>query len=107
MLINTEKSAYARLSPIPVRDIDWDEGFWKERFDTCADVTVPHIRAMFENPSPIFHVVENFRVAAGLHSGTHEGTPLEMEIFINGWRPQCMLWPNARIKSWRRIWTNI
>lgn len=75
MLINTEKSAYARLSPIPVRDIDWDEGFWKERFDTCADVTVPHIRAMFENPSPIFHVVENFRVAAGLHSGTHEGTP--------------------------------
>ncbi len=75
MLIDTRKSAYAKVSPIPVQDIDWDDGFWKERFDTCADVTVPHIREMFEDSSPIFHVVENFRVAAGIHEGTHEGTP--------------------------------
>lgn len=75
MLIDTGKSSYAKVSPIPVQDIDWTEGFWKERFDTCADVTVPHIRGMFEDDSPIFHVVENFRVAAGLHEGTHEGTP--------------------------------
>ncbi|MDO4272399.1 MAG: glycoside hydrolase family 127 protein [Eubacteriales bacterium] len=75
MLIDTKKSTYAKVTPIPVRDIDWDAGFWKERFDTCAEVTVPHIRGMFEDDSPIFHVVENFRVAAGLHEGTHEGTP--------------------------------
>ncbi|MDC7286945.1 glycoside hydrolase family 127 protein [Blautia schinkii] len=75
MLIDTSKSAHAKVSPIPVQDIDWDAGFWKERFDTCADVTVPHIRKMFEDDSPVFHVVENFRVAAGLHEGTHEGTP--------------------------------
>ncbi|MDO4338325.1 MAG: glycoside hydrolase family 127 protein [Eubacteriales bacterium] len=75
MLIDTRKSANAKVSPVPVQDIDWDDGFWKERFNTCADVTIPHIRGMFEDDSPIFHVVENFRVAAGIHEGTHEGTP--------------------------------
>ncbi|MDY3999281.1 MAG: glycoside hydrolase family 127 protein [Blautia sp.] len=75
MLIDTRKSKYAKAAPIPAECIDWDEGFWKERFDTCADVTIPHIRGMFEDNSPIFHVVENFRVAAGIHEGKHEGTP--------------------------------
>lgn len=75
MLIDTRNSAYAKVYPIPIQEVDWKSGFWKERFDTCADVTVPHIQKMFEDDAPIFHVVENFRVAAGIHEGTHEGTP--------------------------------
>jgi len=75
MLIDTRKSKYSKVHSIPVHNIDWNEGFWKERYDVCADVTVPHIRNQFEDTSPTFHVVENFRVAAGIHEGTHEGTP--------------------------------
>jgi DUF1680 family protein len=75
MLIDTKKSKHAKVHSLPVQAIDWNEGFWKERFDVCADVTVPHIRNQFEDDSPTFHVVENFRVAAGLHEGKHAGTP--------------------------------
>lgn len=75
MLIDTKKSKYSKVHSLPVQAVDWNEGFWKERFDVCADVSVPHIRKQFEDTSPTFHVVENFRVAAGINEGTHEGTP--------------------------------
>ena len=75
MIIDTKKSPFAKVTGVEQERVDWDGGFWKERFDTAADVTVPHIRAMFEDNDPMFHVVENFRVAAGIHEGTHEGTP--------------------------------
>ena len=75
MLIDTSKSPYAKVYSIPQEDVNWDNGFWLDRFNTAADNTVPHIRSLFENPDPWFHVVENFRVAAGIHEGVHEGTP--------------------------------
>ena len=75
MLIDTSKSPYAKVYSIPQEDVNWDIGFWLDRFNTAADSTVPHIRSLFENPDPWFHVVENFRVAAGIHEGVHEGTP--------------------------------
>lgn len=75
MLINTKKSPYAKVY-FPLQEcVDWDGGLWKERFDVCAKVTVPHILSLFENKDPRFHVVENFRIAAGLSQGKHEGTP--------------------------------
>lgn len=75
MLIDTRKSPYAKVAFLPTGSVEWSGGLWKERFDVCADVTVPHIRGLFEQNSARFHVVENFRVAAGLHAGRHEGTP--------------------------------
>ena len=75
MILNTRKSPYAKVSSIPQEDMNWSEGFWNDRFNTCAEVTVPHIRKLFEDDSPIFHNVENFRIAAGLKKGEHKGTP--------------------------------
>lgn len=75
MIIDTRKSPYAKVSSVPQESVDWDGGFWRERFDVAADSTVPHIRKMFEDKDPWFHVVENFRIAAGLADGNHEGTP--------------------------------
>lgn len=75
MIIDTSKSPYAKVYSVAQENVDWDGGFWRERFDVAADSTVPHIRAMFEDKDPWFHVVENFRVAAGIAEGDHEGTP--------------------------------
>lgn len=75
MLIDTHKSGNARVWGIPQEDVNWEKGFWKERFDLCADATIPHIFRMFEDNDRIFHVVENFRIAAGIHQGEHQGTP--------------------------------
>ena len=72
MIADTARSPYARLSGIPFKDIRWTGGLYRERFDTMADVTVPHLQRMFEDKD-ISHVVENFRIAAGEAPGDFNG----------------------------------
>ncbi|MBQ7916455.1 MAG: glycoside hydrolase family 127 protein, partial [Firmicutes bacterium] len=71
---NKIQSPMAVVRPMEVLQNKWTGGLWKERFDTCANVTIPHIRSLFEDESG-FHVVENFRVAAQLKDGFFKGTP--------------------------------
>ena len=73
MLTDTARSPYAKVSSVPYQDVQWTGGLYKERFDTCADVTVAHLQHMFE-AEDISHVLENFRIAAGEHEGTFSGT---------------------------------
>lgn len=73
MLTNTEKSPYAKVSPLSWNSVSWSEGFWKEAFDMCAQSTVPHLQNMFEDKD-ISHVVENFRICAGESEGEFGGT---------------------------------
>jgi DUF1680 family protein len=75
MLIDTRKSPYAKAYSISHDAIQWKDGFWKERFNVCAGTMVPKIQKIFEDNRDMFHVVENFRVAAGIHEGKHTGTP--------------------------------
>ncbi|MGN0779396.1 MAG: glycoside hydrolase family 127 protein [Aristaeellaceae bacterium] len=73
MLTDTSRSPYAKANGIPYQDIRWTGGLYKERFDTCASVTVKHLQNMFESKD-ISHVVENFRIAAGEAEGEFAGT---------------------------------
>ena len=73
MITDTARSPFARLRTIPYRDVSWTKGLYKERFDTVAAVTVPHLQHMFEEKD-ISHVVENFRIAAGEAEGEFDGT---------------------------------
>ncbi|MBQ8654724.1 MAG: glycoside hydrolase family 127 protein [Clostridia bacterium] len=73
MIADTSRSPYARAYAIPYNDVDWTSGLYKERFDTVAQVTVPHLQRMFES-ADISHVVENFRIAAGEAEGRFRGT---------------------------------
>ncbi len=75
MLIDTGKSNYAKVYGLAQPDVRWHEGFWKDRFDTCADVTIPHVLSIFDDRESFFHQVENFRIAAGLSDGEFRGTP--------------------------------
>ena len=73
MITDTSRSPYARLYCLPWDQVRWDGGLYAERFDTVADVTVPHLERMFAS-ADISHVVENFRIAAGLAQGNFAGT---------------------------------
>lgn len=75
MLMDTRKSAYAKVCSLPEKSIRWRPGFWLDRFNTCADKTIPHILSVFEDNDSFFHQVENFRIAAGLSDGEFRGTP--------------------------------
>ena len=73
MLTDTSRSPFAKLSSIPYQDVAWTGGLYKERFDTDAHITVPHLQHMFEEKD-ISHVLENFRIAAGEAEGRFRGT---------------------------------
>ena len=73
MITDTRKSPGAKVSSISYNDVEWTGGVYKERFDTCADVTVSHLQHMFESKE-ISHVVENFKIAAGEADGEFNGT---------------------------------
>jgi len=75
MLIDTRKSSYAKVYSLSHADVHWETGFWKDHFDTCADVTIPHVLSIFDDKESFFHQVENFRIAAGLSDGEFRGTP--------------------------------
>lgn len=73
MLMDTRKSLNAQLQGLPFTDVVWEDGLYKERFDTCAATVVPHLQNMFESKD-ISHVLENFKIAAGDVPGEFDGT---------------------------------
>jgi len=73
MIADTSRSPWAKAWSISFADVEWAGGLYRERFDTVAAVTVPHLQRMFEEKD-ISHVVENFRIAAGVAEGDFAGT---------------------------------
>lgn len=73
MIADTSRSPYAKAAGVPFRDVRWTSGLYRERFETVAAVTVPHLQHMFEEKT-ISHVLEKFRIAAGEAKGDFSGT---------------------------------
>ncbi|MDD4849302.1 MAG: glycoside hydrolase family 127 protein [Gemmiger sp.] len=73
MLTNTQKSPNTGLCPLPAGKVQWTDGLWQERVETCATATVPHLETMFASKD-ISHVVENFKICAGEAEGDFDGT---------------------------------
>ena len=63
MLTDTTRSPYAKVHALDGMKVKWTGGLWKERFDTCANSTVPQLKHMFDSKD-ISHVVENFKICA-------------------------------------------
>ena len=73
MLTDTTRSPYAKVHALDGMKVKWTGGLWKERFDTCANSTVPQLKHMFDSKD-ISHVVENFKICAGDAEGDFDGT---------------------------------
>ena len=73
MLTDTTRSPYAKVHALDGMKVKWTGGLWKERFDTCANSTVPQLKRMFDSKE-ISHVVENFKICAGDAEGDFDGT---------------------------------
>ena len=66
MLTDTTGSPYAKVHALDGMKVKWTGGLWKERFDTCANSTVPQLKHMFDSKD-ISHVVENFKICFNGH----------------------------------------
>jgi DUF1680 family protein len=73
-LVNTGKSAYAKLSSVDMGNVTWTNGFWADRFKVCRDTMIPNLWRIYTDPK-ISHAYRNFEIAAGLDTGSHEGPP--------------------------------
>lgn len=73
MLTDTTRSPHAKVHALDGMKVKWTGGLWKERFDTCANSTVPQLKHMFDSKD-ISHVVENFKICAGDSEGDFDGT---------------------------------
>ncbi|MCJ8210001.1 glycoside hydrolase family 127 protein [Mucilaginibacter sp. RS28] len=73
-LVNTSASPYAKLSSVDMGDVKWTTGFWADRFRVCKDSMIPNLWRIYTDPK-ISHAYENFKIAAGLDTGSHSGPP--------------------------------
>ena len=71
-IINNSESPHTKLKSINIGDCQWTEGFWADKFKLCEEVMVPHMGTLLKGD--IGHAYNNFKIAAGLKEGKHQGT---------------------------------
>jgi DUF1680 family protein len=68
------QSPHATLEGMGLGEVHWTQGFWAERFAVCRDSMLPHLWRIYTDKK-VSHAFENFRIAAGLDTGSHVGPP--------------------------------
>ncbi len=65
-------SSHRKLRPVGLADVRWTDGFWADRFRTCAESSIP---AMYKRMSETerHRWLGNFEVASGLAEGRYRG----------------------------------
>ncbi|MCF3111698.1 glycoside hydrolase family 127 protein [Niabella sp. CC-SYL272] len=71
-LVNTGNSPYAALSTVGLGAVQFTDGFWAERFAVCRNEMVPTLWKTYTSDT-ICYAFQNFRIAAGLDTGTFRG----------------------------------
>ncbi|MGB5667908.1 MAG: beta-L-arabinofuranosidase domain-containing protein [Maribacter sp.] len=70
-IINNTNSPYVKFKSIDIGDCQWTEGFWAEKWKQAEKVMVPYMGNLLKGD--VGHGLNNFKIAAGLKEGKHEG----------------------------------
>lgn len=70
-IINNASSPHVRLKSINLGDCRWTEGFWAQRFKVAEQAMVPYMGEVL--CGEVGHALNNFKIAAGLKEGQHQG----------------------------------
>ncbi|TWT71433.1 glycoside hydrolase family 127 protein [Crateriforma conspicua] len=70
-MIDTTNSPHVKFRSIPIGDCRWTEGFWADKFQQCQDVMIPYMGSLLKGD--IGHGLNNFKIAAGMIEGKHQG----------------------------------
>lgn len=94
-------SPHRKVESLRLAEVQWTEGFWKQRLDTCRDKTVP---AMWEIMRGTKHkpYLEHFRIAAGLTDGEYHGAPFNDGDFYKWMEAVCALQASKPDADWDR-----
>lgn len=86
-----QHSPYASITAPPLHSTHLEGGFWLTQVRLAHDVIIPNIHHLFQSDE-ISHCLANFRIAAGLQEGTHQGPPFADGDFYK--------WLEAASYSW-------
>ena len=67
-IVKNQSSPHAKLRSVDLGSVRWTAGFWADRFKQCREVTLPRLYELAADPEKS-HVLENFKIAAGLAEG--------------------------------------
>ncbi len=70
-IINNTNSPHVKLKSIDIGDCQWTEGFWADKWRTAEKVMIPYMGTLLKGD--IGHGYNNFKIAAGLKEGEHQG----------------------------------
>ena len=70
-IINNSASPHVKLKSIDIGECKWTEGFWADKFKICEESMIPYMRQLLTGD--VGHALNNFKIAAGLKEGEHQG----------------------------------
>ncbi|MDW7692176.1 glycoside hydrolase family 127 protein [Flammeovirgaceae bacterium SG7u.111] len=70
-IINNAASPNVKLKSIDMGDCVWTEGFWADKFKTLEKSMLPYMGEVLTGDTG--HALNNFKIAAGLKEGKHQG----------------------------------
>jgi uncharacterized protein len=92
---NSISSPFARIQPIKNSSVNWTGGFWAEWSQVCRDVMVPSMWRLLANDE-ICHAYANFRIAAELEAGDHQGPKWHDGDFYKWLEAACSVYETTR-----------
>ncbi|MCX7015236.1 MAG: glycoside hydrolase family 127 protein, partial [Candidatus Sumerlaeota bacterium] len=82
-IVDNRQSPHCRMRGAPLQAVKWAGGFWRQRFEQCKDVTIPHLWKRLSDPDT-GHALQNLRIYAGLEKGEFQGTAWQDE-WVHKW----------------------
>ena len=70
-ILNNSNSPHVKFKSIDFGECQWTEGFWAEKLKTAETKMIPYMRSLLTGDRG--HALNNFKIAAGLKEGTHQG----------------------------------
>lgn len=89
-IINNASSPYVALKSINIGDCQWTTGFWADKFKQCEDVMLPYMGGVLKGD--VGHAYNNFKIAAGLMQGKHQGFPWHDGDFYKWMEAECYVY---------------
>lgn len=70
-VINNTNSPFVKFKSVDIGDCVWTDGFWADKFEVAEKSMVPNMGALLTGDTG--HALNNFKIAAGLKEGKHQG----------------------------------
>ncbi len=70
-ILNNTNSPHVKLKSIDIGDCQWTDGFWGDKWRQAEKVMVPYMGSLLKGDTG--HGLNNFKIAAGLKDGKHQG----------------------------------